>query len=333
MPAAARPTRTHAVPKRGRYAPSPTGDLHLGNARTALLAWLAARAAGGAFILRVEDLDRARVVAGAEARQLADLRWLGLDWDEGPDCGGPFGPYRQSERLALYEDALARLRNAGRAFPCVCSRADVARAASAPHADEEGPRYPGTCRTRTAAPEGQRTSWRFRAEPEDLRFCDEVQGQHEVLPPASVDDFILRRADGIFAYQLAVVVDDRAMRIGEVVRAADLLSSTARQLALSRALGTDGEREEPPAFAHVPLVLGPEGQRLAKRTRPVTLQALTAAGVDPRLVVGVLAASAGLLETPRPVRPAELLATFSWGRVRREPAVITWERGQLGFTL
>lgn len=333
MPAAARPPRPRTAPKRGRYAPSPTGDLHLGNARTALLAWLAARATGGTFVLRVEDLDRARVVPGAEARQLADLRWLGLDWDEGPDCGGPFGPYRQSERLALYEDALERLRKAGRAFPCVCSRADVARAASAPHTDEEGPRYPGTCRARTAAAAGQRTSWRFRAEPEDLVFDDEVQGPHEVSPPASVDDFVLRRADGIFAYQLAVVVDDRAMRIGEVVRAADLLSSTPRQLALSRALSSDGQPDEPPAFAHVPLVLGPQGERLAKRARPVTLRDLTDARLDPRTVVGVLAASAGLLDTPQPVRPVDLIAEFSWSRVRREPVIITWQSAELAFTL
>ena len=132
---------------RGRFAPSPTGALHLGNARTALLAWLAARAAGGAFVLRLEDLDRARVVAGAEAALLGDLAWLGIDWDEGPDRGGPFAPYRQSERGARYDAAIAALLASGRAFPCACSRADVARAASAPHAeDEEGPRYPGTCR-------------------------------------------------------------------------------------------------------------------------------------------------------------------------------------------
>jgi len=333
LDAGALPITRRTAPKRGRYAPSPTGDLHLGNARTALLSWLAARATGGSFVLRIEDLDRPRVVAGAEARQLADLRWLGLDWDEGPDCGGPFGPYRQSERLGLYEDALERLRRAGRAYPCVCSRADVARAASAPHADEEGPRYPGTCRVRTTAPEGQRISWRFRAEPEALSFRDEVQGFHEVVPPSSVDDFVLRRADGIYAYQLAVVVDDRAMQIAEVVRAADLLASTPRQLALDRALGAGVETGEQRAFAHVPLVLGPQGERLAKRARPVTLRALGEAGVDPQFVVGVLAASAGLLEAPQPLRPADLVSGFSWRQVRREPVVITREKDKLAFTL
>ena len=143
---------TEAIDVRGRYAPSPTGAMHLGNARTALLAWLDARKEGGAFVMRVEDLDRARVVAGAEARLLADLRWLGLDWDEGPDVGGPFAPYRQSERARLYDDAIDRLLAAGRAFPCACSRADIARAATAPHVeDEDEPRYPGTCRGLAAA--------------------------------------------------------------------------------------------------------------------------------------------------------------------------------------
>jgi glutamyl-tRNA synthetase len=308
---------------RGRFAPSPTGALHLGNARTALLAWLAARSRGGSFVMRLEDLDRARVVAGAEAALLDDLAWLGIDWDEGPDAGGPFAPYRQSERLARYDAAIAALLAAGRAFPCACSRADVARAASAPHGeDEEGPRYPGTCRGQDpaavaarAVAAGRAPAVRFDGGGEALGFRDLVHG--EVAPaPGGVDDFVLRRADGTAAYQLAVVVDDAAMRITEVVRGDDLLASTPRQLALYRALGL-----EPPAFAHVPLLLAPGGDRLAKRTRPATLAALRARGVDAETVVGALAASAGLRPTGARLAARDLVPGFALGAIARAPAV------------
>ncbi|HVU51254.1 MAG TPA: tRNA glutamyl-Q(34) synthetase GluQRS [Polyangia bacterium] len=312
------------APSRGRYAPSPTGAIHLGNARTALLAWLDSRAAGGAFVMRVEDLDRARVPAGAEARLLEDLRWLGLDWDEGPDRGGPFAPYRQSERAARYDDAIARLRAAGRAYPCACSRADVARAASAPHAaDEDGPRYPGTCRglpaaevEARAAAQGRAPAVRFDGRGEAFDFVDDVRG---AVPtgPGGVDDFVLRRADGTASYQLAVVVDDAAMEIGRVVRGDDLLTSTPRQLALYAALGVP-----PPAFAHVPLVLAPGGARLAKRTRPASLGDLRARGVTPEAVVGALGASAGLCAPGARPRARELVAGFSLARLDRAPAVI-----------
>ena len=179
--------------RRGRYAPSPTGAIHLGNARTALLAWLDARAAGAAFVMRVEDLDRARVLADAEARLLDDLRWFGLDWDEGPERGGAFGPYRQSERTERYDAAVARLLAMGRAYPCACSRADVARAASAPHAaDEEGPRYPGTCRGRPAAEiaaraasQGRAPAIRFDGRGDAFYFDDELRGAVATGPGAS----------------------------------------------------------------------------------------------------------------------------------------------------
>src|SRR6516162_4750869 len=188
-----------AAGDRGRFAPSPTGALHLGNARTALLAWLAARHTGGGFVLRLEDLDRGRVVAGAEAALLADLAWLGIDWDEGPDRGGPFAPYRQSERAARYDAAVAALLAAGRAFRCACSRADVARAASAPHAaDEEGPRYPGTCRGLPAAEveararaQGRAPAIRFDGRGEAFVFDDELRGA-AAPGPGGVDDFVLR---------------------------------------------------------------------------------------------------------------------------------------------
>ncbi len=300
---------------RGRYAPSPTGAMHLGNARTALLAWLDARAVAGTFVMRVEDLDRARIVAGAEERLLADLRWLGLDWDEGPDVaaggGGPFAPYRQSERTRLYDDTVDRLVAAGAAFPCACSRADVARAATAPHAaDDDEPRYPGTCR-RLAVGEVEARAAALGRKP-SVRFASDAAAAE----PA-VDDFVLRRADGVAAYQLAVVVDDIAMGITRVVRGDDLLRSTPRQLALYRALGAPA-----PAFVHVPLVLAPGGERLAKRTRPPSVESLRERGVPAASVVGALAASAGLASTGSRVMPADLVATFDWALVPSTPIVL-----------
>jgi glutamyl-tRNA synthetase len=311
------------MPVRGRFAPSPTGQLHLGNARTALLAWLDARSAGGAFLMRSEDLDRARVQPDAEAQQLAELAWLGIDWDEGPDRGGPFAPYRQSERTAGYDAAIDRLLASGRAFSCACSRADVARAASAPHGDDdEGPRYPGTCRGRDsaavaarAAASGRAAAVRFDGRGERVAFSDGLHGAVEA-DAGGVDDFVLRRADGTAAYQLAVVVDDAAMAVTQVVRGDDLLTSTPRQLAIYRALGLPA-----PAFAHVPLLLAPGGERLAKRTRPTAVAALRARGLPAEVVVGALAASAGLCREGARLSARELVAGFTLGAVGREASV------------
>jgi glutamyl-tRNA synthetase len=310
---------------RGRYAPSPTGRLHLGNARTALLAWLDARSRGGAFVMRIEDLDRARVPAGAEAQLLDDLAWVGLDWDEGPDRGGPFAPYRQSERTDRYDAAIAQLLAAGRAFPCACSRADVARAAQAPHdADEDGPRYPGTCRAlpageveSRAAAQGWAPAIRFAGNAERIDFTDEVHGV-VAADAAGIDDFVLRRADGTAAYQLAVVVDDAAMEIARVVRGDDLLRSTPRQIALCRALDLPV-----PAFAHVPLVLTASGERLAKRTRPEAVADLRARGVAADAVVGALAASAGVQPAGARAMPADLIADFSLAAIDRRAATVS----------
>jgi glutamyl-tRNA synthetase len=297
--------------------------MHLGNARTALIAWLDARRRGGRFILRVEDLDRARVVQQAEDRLCADLAWLGLDWDEGPDRGGPFAPYRQSDRAALYDGAVARLLGDGRAFLCACSRADVARAASAPHGDEEdGPRYGGACRgldpsevRARAAAQGRGVAVRFDGRGERIAFTDEVRGA-VAATPEGIDDFVLRRADGTAAYQLAVVVDDAAMAVDRVVRGDDLLSSTPRQLALYRALA-----RTPPAFAHLPLLLTPTGDRLAKRTRPPSIASLRARGLAAARVVGALAASAGLSPPGSQFLPRELVEQFSLQKLDRRPAV------------
>jgi glutamyl-tRNA synthetase len=301
---------------RGRYAPSPTGDLHLGNLRTALLAWMAARRSGGRFVLRIEDLDRPRTRPGATQRIIDDLRWLGLEWDEGPDVGGMYGPYEQSRREAIYDAALARLRDAGAIYPCFCSRADLARIASVPAGAEDEPPYPGICRSlsprevaaRLAA--GRRPAWRFRVPSSIIRFSDGGSGPQEQNVATVVGDFIVRRSDGIIAYQLAVVVDDALMRITQVVRGADLLGSTARQIALFRALGWP-----PPAYHHVPVMTGSDGAKLSKREAAAGLEPLRAAGATAASVVGMLASSAGLWPGGSPIAARDLLAFITSGQV------------------
>jgi glutamyl-tRNA synthetase len=307
------------VAVRGRFAPSPTGELHLGNARTALLAWLQVRAEGGEFVMRVEDLDAGRVRPGLMESQLADLRWLGLDWDEGPDVGGPHGPYLQSQRTEHFEAALERLRALGRLYPCVCSRKDIAAASSAPHGpDDEGPRYPGTCRVRPAAEFGGRpTALRFVVPPGPVAFHDLLHGDLTYTPSEETGDFVVRRKDGVAAYQLAVVVDDAAMGVTKTLRGADLLSSTARQVLLLRALGLPE-----PEWTHVPLLLGPDGERLSKRHGSVMLREAREAGVPPEAVVGWLAASCGLAEPGEECSAAELVGRFSLERLSPEPTVI-----------
>lgn len=309
---------------RGRYAPSPTGTLHLGNLRTALLAWLYARAAGGAFVLRVEDLDRPRVRPGAASVMLADLHWLGLDWDEGPDSGGPLGPYTQSARLALYDAALANLRARDLVYPCYCTRAELSRIASAPHGADDAPRYPGTCtrlsmrERRQREAEGRRPSLRFRTPECPITFTDQVYGPQMENVAAMVGDFIVRRSDGIIAYQLAVVVDDALMGITQIVRGADLLPSTARQLALFDALSCP----RPTIFAHVPLAVDATGARLAKRDASSGVAALCKRGVTPSEALGALAASCGLWPQGMPTTPAELLATFAPERLSTQASPI-----------
>jgi len=303
---------------RGRYAPSPTGELHLGNASTALAAWLSIRSRGGKFVVRMEDLDRHRARPDLARRILRDLAWLGLDWDEGPDRGGPHGPYDQSSRLDRYAVAFERLRETGRVYPCFCSRRDVAAAVNAPQATGDERPYPGTCRGVDAdlaarrIASGERHSWRFRADARPA-FSDLVRGRYGEDVPAS-GDFVVSRADGVPAYQLAVVVDDAAMRITEVVRGDDLLPSTLKQLLLFEALGLD-----PPAFAHVPLLLGPDGIRLAKRHGGTAIGELRERGLDPAQVIGRLAHVLGLRPDPGPVTAAALLPGFDLAAFRPAP--------------
>jgi glutamyl-tRNA synthetase len=305
----------------GRFAPSPTGPLHLGSALAALAAWASARSAGGRLLLRVEDIDGPRVIPGATDRQLGALRWLGLDWDEGPDVGGPHAPYVQSQRTALYDDALARLAGAGRLFPCRRSRRDLAGLASAPHGTDGLPPYPATWRPARLADDWfggplDDCALRFRVADGETVWTDRIRGPQRETVASTVGDFVLRRRDGVVAYQLAVVVDDLAMGVTEVVRGADLLDSTARQIQLTDALGG-----HIPTYAHVPLVVAPDGQKLSKRDGAMSLDALRDAGVAPEAVVGWLAWALGQTDAPRRLAPSELAATFDVRRVPTTPVV------------
>lgn len=311
-------------PLRGRLAPSPTGALHLGNARSFLLAWLDLRSRGGEVLLRIEDLDGPRVKGGAEAAAIEDLRWLGLDWDG--------APVRQSERGELYAAALARLAAQGLAYPCSCTRRDVELAASAPHLGDEGPLYPGTCRgrwTSAAAAEqatGRPPCWRLRV-PEpgaaagQIAFTDRVRGPVRADAGADFGDFVISKSSGSAAYQLAVVVDDARQGVTEILRGDDLLLSAARQLLLYRALELP-----PPSFAHVPLIVGVDGLRLAKRHGDTSLRQFRAEGCRPEQVVGWLASVSGLRPAGAICSAQELLAGFDLDRLPR--SAVVW-RGSL----
>ena len=285
----------------GRFAPSPTGRLHLGNLRTALLAWLFARSQGGAFRMRIEDLDSSRVRPGLAEQQLADLAAIGLDWDG--------EVMRQSERISTYERAVEELEESGLVYPCFCTRAEIRAAASAPHGPASEGAYPGTCRHLDAeararlAAGGRRPALRMRAGGR-VEFDDAVHGHVH----AEIDDFVLRRNDGVYAYNLAVVVDDAAQGVGEVVRGDDLLSSTGRQLHVAAVLGL-----EAPTYAHVPLVLGPDGTRLAKRHGSVTL-----GDMSPGEAMEWMSRSLGSAPTRR---AGDLLASFDPGALPSGPSI------------
>jgi len=287
------------MPLAGRYAPSPTGPLHLGNLRTALLAWLFARWQGARFVMRVEDLDPGRSHQHWIEHQLSDLHALGIDWDG--------EPVRQSERGELYAQAVERLRADGLVYECFCTRAEIREAVTAPHGDRGGG-YPGTCRDLSAAERARRRALgrppalRVRGDGERVGFEDRLAGAVE----GAVDDLVVRRNDGAFAYNLAVVVDDAAQGIGEVVRGADLLDATSGQLWLAGRLGL----KAPQSYAHVPIMLGDDGGRLAKRHGAVTMDERRAFGETPADVRARLAASVGLCEPEERPSPAELLERF-----------------------
>jgi glutamyl-tRNA synthetase len=268
---------------RGRLAPSPTGYLHPGHARTFRVAQERARNSGGTLVLRNEDLDRARCKREFITAMFEDMRWFGFEWQEGPDCGGPFGPYNQSERFVLYRAALERLREGGLIYPCTCSRKDIVNALTAPHEGDDEPIYPGTCRPANNSAfciPPAAFNWRFRVPAgEVLSFIDEHFGPQRFIAGKDFGDFVVWRHDDVPAYQLAVVVDDAAMHITEVVRGADLLVSTARQLLMYRALGL-----EPPMFCHFPLMADENGVRLAKRRDALSLRAMREQGVTPEQI-------------------------------------------------
>lgn len=297
----------------GRFAPSPTGDLHLGNLRTALLAWLFARSAGSSFLVRMEDLDRVQASIDHERSQLADLAALGLDWDG--------DVVRQSERFDRYEAAIDRLTAAGLTYPCSCTRREIREAASAPHGDPlpDGA-YPGTCRNLTAAERaeqatsGRPLALRLRSPGTTVTVLDDLVGE----VTAVIDDVVLRRNDGVPAYNLAVVVDDAAQGIEQVVRADDLASSAPRQRYLAQLLDLP-----PVRYAHVPLVLAPNGDRLAKRDGAVTLADQQDLGRAAPEVVGLLAWSAGLIDEAEPTRATDLIAGFDPSHLRLTPWHLT----------
>lgn len=297
---------------RGRLAPSPTGALHLGNARSFLLAWLSVRAARGTLLLRVEDIDGPRVKPAATTQAIEDLQWLGLDWDGEVT--------RQSERIARYRAAADRLVAAGLAYPCVCTRKEVEEASSAPHesaAAVDGPVYPGTCRDRFAsvaaarAATGRDPALRFRVDVGAVPFDDGFLGPQ---PGAVAGDFVIGKRDGGPAYQLAVVVDDAAQGVTEVLRADDLLPSTPRQLLLYHALGL-----QRPRFVHVPLVVGHDGRRLAKRHGDTSLRWFRDQGVTAERLVGYLAFLCGLRPRGTSCRAVDLLAEFDLRLLPRGP--------------
>lgn len=302
---------------KGRFAPSPSGRMHLGNLFAALLAWLDVRAVGGTLVLRVEDLDPDRCTL-EKARQVAeDLSWLGLDWDE----GGVVPEYCQSQRSERYAEAFSRLEQMGLIYPCYCTRAERL-AVSAPHRSDGTVVYSGRCTHLTEEERrrfeemGRHPAWRVRVPDERIVIEDGNLGSYAEDLARDCGDFILRRSDGVWAYQLAVVVDDALMGVTRVVRGSDLLSSAPRQGWLHRMLGY-----EPPQFFHTPLLLAADGRRLSKRDGDLDMGALRQR-YSPEELTGLLAYWAGLLDRPEPARPGELIGEFTWEKVPREDIVV-----------
>jgi glutamyl-tRNA synthetase len=325
----------------GRLAPSPTGALHLGNARSFLLAWLSVRQQAGRLLLRIEDIDSPRVKPWARQATLDDLKWLGLDWDAGPGAASPqlwnAEPplsYVQTERLPRYHSVLAQLIEAGMVYPCTCTRSEVAQAASAPHESSivalEGPIYPGTCRDKPFNPHPidqlEKFAWRWRFKPGPVVWHDEIQGALTACPAEQLGDFVIARSDGTPAYQLAVVVDDHDMGVTEIVRGDDLLCSTYRQLAILQHLGWPT-----PTYYHVPLMVGPDGRRLAKRHGDTRLSHFRQQGMTAEQVVGYLAWTLRLQPEPQPLSPYDLIGRLDWKMLPKHPTTVNAAEPQLHF--
>lgn len=294
----------------GRFAPSPSGRMHLGNVFSAMLAWLSIRSCGGRLVLRIEDLDPDRCRPEYADTLKRDLEWLGLTWDTEQTP--------QSRRSEAYREMFSRLEERGLIYPCYCSRTEL-HAASAPHASDGTVLYAGTCRNLTPSERAAKTKapcWRVRVPDEDVSFTDGVQGEYTQNLAHGCGDFILRRADGVYAYQLAVVTDDAEAGVTQVVRGNDLLSSTPRQIWLQRQLGFPK-----PDYYHVPLLVAPDGRRLSKRERDLDMGALRERYV-PETLLGLLAHACGLLSHSEAVRADELAKEFSWRMVRKENIVI-----------
>ncbi len=300
-----------------RLAPSPTGALHLGNARTFLVNWVLARQSGWRIILRIEDLDGPRVKKGADRLAIDDLSWLGIDWDE--------GPVHQSSRMALYQAAIDRLLASGHAYPCICTRSEVGSAASAPHAEDGAGVYPGTCRGRFASVEearqfsGRDPAIRFQVNDEPVEFVDDFAGPQSINPARQLGDFVIAKGDGTPAYQLAVVVDDADMGVSEIVRGDDLLDSAPRQILLYRALGL---ADRVPRYWHLPLVVGTDGRRLAKRHGDTRLAYYRQLGATRQRLLSLLGRWCGV-ECGDSAEIPELLARFDIGRLPRDRIVFT----------
>ena len=308
----------------GRFAPTPSGGMHLGNLFSALITWLSVRACGGRLVLRLEDLDRNRCRPEYARQMEQDLHFLGLNWDEGGSLGGTHGPYSQHERTQWYQAQLEKLEEQGLVYPCFCTRAEL-HAPEAPHASDGEFIYNGRCRALSPGEikkrmEVRTPALRLHVPQETICFNDGHYGRVCQNLATECGDFILCRSDGVFAYQLAVVADDAAMGVTQVVRGRDLLSSAPRQLYLYRLLGF-----EPPEFYHVPLLLSADGRRLSKRERDLGLGELVARGFTAQDLIGRLAYLAGLLERPEPATARELIPLFSWDKVVREDIHLPFE--------
>jgi len=314
--------------KRGRFAPSPTGALHLGNARTFLLTWLSIKSQGGEIVLRIEDLDHPKVKPNTIKEAVDDLQWLGLTWDEGFSSEiQPYKPYIQSQRTQIYKEALEKLIEKDLVYPCICSRREIEESQSAPH-DGESPKYLGECKNRFKTweeaekilPDNRIPIWRFKSSDKDICFDDGFMGINKFNNAQLFGDFAIARHQYGAGYMLAVVVDDALMEITEVVRGNDLLDSTPRQLEIYKALNLKA-----PSFIHVPLVVAPDGRRLAKRHGDTRISTLRKADNSPEKIIGLLAYWCGWAEFGDELTAQELISRFSWKTLKPENAVLTNE--------